>query len=95
MPKHQRDINGLDCQIKSMYGAEISADTVSRIMDKILPEINEWQNRPLKPLYALMFFDAILYPILTEGAVRQRAVNGMSAACGSAMLIAASTGSIA
>lgn len=40
----------------------------------MLPEIKEWQNRPLKPLYALMFFDAIHYPVRIEGMVRQRAV---------------------
>ena len=60
--------------IESLYGAEISADTISKITDRILPEIKEWQNRPLKPLYALMFFDAIHYPVRTEGSVRQRAV---------------------
>jgi len=91
VPKHQREIKGLDSQIismyakgmssrdiaehiESMYGAEISADTISRITDKILPDIKEWQNRPLKPLYSLMYFDAIHYPVRTEGAVRQRAV---------------------
>lgn len=66
-----RDISS---HIETLYGAEISADTISRITDKILPEIKEWQSRPLKPLYALMFFDAIHYPIRTEGMVRQRAV---------------------
>ncbi len=91
VPKHQREIKGLDNQIismyakgmstrdiadhiESLYGAEISAETISKITDKILPEIKEWQNRPLKPLYALMFFDAIHYPVRTEGMVRQRAV---------------------
>lgn len=91
VPKHQRDMKGLDSQIismygkgmstrdiashiESLYGAEISADTISKITDKILPEIKEWQNRPLKPLYALTFFDAIHYPVRTEGSVRQRAV---------------------
>ena len=107
VPKHQREIKGLDKQIismyakgmstrdisahiESLYGAEISAETISKITDKILPEIKEWQNRPLKPLYALMFFDAIHYPVRTEGMVRQRAVyiaigvdmNGERDVCG-------------
>lgn len=69
--KSTRDIA---IHIESLYGAEISADTLSRITDNILPEIKKWQNRPLKPLYALMFFDAIHYPVRTEGMVRQRAV---------------------
>lgn len=91
VPKHQREIKGLDKQIismyakgmslrdiaehiKSLYGAEVSPETISRVTDRVLPEIKEWQSRPLKPLYALMFFDAIHYPVRTEGMVRQRAV---------------------
>ncbi len=107
VPKYQREIDGLDNQIismyakgmstrdiaehvKSLYGVELSADLICRITDKILPEIREWQNRPLKPLYAMMFFDAIHYPVRTEGMVQQRAVylaigidlNGRSDVCG-------------
>lgn len=52
--------------IESLYGASVSAETISKITDKVLPEIKEWQNRPLKPLYALIFFDAIHYPVRTE-----------------------------
>lgn len=66
-----RDISS---HIESLYGAEVSAETISKITDRILPEIKEWQNRPLKPLYAIMFFDAIHYPVRTEGLVKQRAV---------------------
>lgn len=66
-----RDISS---HIESLYGTEVSAETISKITDKILPEIKEWQARPLKPLYALMFFDAIHYPVRTDGMVRQRAV---------------------
>jgi len=66
-----RDISA---HIESLYGAEVSAETISKITDRILPEIKEWQNRPLRPLYAIMFFDAIHYPVRTEGLVKQRAV---------------------
>lgn len=76
--------------IESLYGASVSAETISKITDKVLPDIKEWQNRPLKTLYALMFFDAIHYPVRTEGMVRQRAVyiaigvdmNGERDVCG-------------
>jgi putative transposase len=44
-----RDISS---HIESLYGAEISAETISKITDRILPEIKEWQNRPLKRAYA-------------------------------------------
>ena len=60
--------------IQSLYGTEVSAEMVSKITDKILPDIKEWQSRPLKSLYAMMFFDAIHYPVRTDGMVKQRAV---------------------
>jgi putative transposase len=47
-----RDISSY---IESLYGAEISAETISKITDRILPEIKEWQNRPLKSL--TLFYD--------------------------------------
>jgi len=36
-------------QLKDLYGVEISAEMVSRITDRIIPEIKEWQQRPLEP----------------------------------------------
>ena len=50
----QRDIEDT---LKEIYGAEISQGLVSRITDKILPEVNDWQNRPLDKIYPVVFFD--------------------------------------
>lgn len=47
-------------QIKDIYGIEVSAEMVSKITDKIIPEIKEWQNRTLESLYPFVFMDAIL-----------------------------------
>ena len=44
----QRDIAST---IEDIYGSEISAEMVSHITDKVLDELNDWQNRPLKKLY--------------------------------------------
>lgn len=56
----QRDIAD---QIKSLYDVEISHDLVSKISDKIIPQLNEWQNRPLESVYPFVFMDAIHYKI--------------------------------
>ena len=53
----QRDIEDT---LKQIYGTEISQGLVSRITDKILPEVNEWQNRPLDAVYPVVFFDGIV-----------------------------------
>ncbi len=54
----QRDIEDT---LKEIYGTEISQGFVSRITDKILPEVNEWQNRPLEAIYPVVFFDGIVF----------------------------------
>jgi putative transposase len=42
-----------------VYGAKVSRDTISRITDKVLEEMAEWQNRPLDAVYPVLFVDAI------------------------------------
>ena len=54
----QRDIEET---LREIYGSEISQVLISRITDKILPEVNEWQNRPLDKIYPVIFFDGIIF----------------------------------
>ena len=54
----QRDIEDT---LREIYGAEISQGLVSRITDKILPEVNDWQKRPLDKIYPVVFFDGIVF----------------------------------
>jgi putative transposase len=56
----QRDISE---QIKNLYDVEISPELVSKITDKIMPEITAWQSRPLNPVYPFVFMDAIHYKV--------------------------------
>jgi transposase-like protein len=55
------------------YGVEISEAEISIITDKILPEIQEWQNRVLESTYVIVWLDCIHSPIRIEGKVEQRA----------------------
>jgi putative transposase len=54
----QRDIED---HVREIYGAEISQSLISKITDKILPEVNEWQNRPLEAIYPIVYFDGIMF----------------------------------
>ncbi len=54
----QRDIED---NLREIYGAEISQTMISKITDKILPEVNEWQNRPLDAVYPIVYFDGIIF----------------------------------
>lgn len=52
----QRDIEET---LYEIYGSDISQGMVSRITDRILPEVNEWQNRPLENIYPVIFGNVI------------------------------------
>ena len=56
----QRDIAD---QIKTLYDVEISPELVSKISEKIMPEVVAWQNRPLDSVYPFVFMDAIHYKV--------------------------------
>jgi transposase-like protein len=60
--------------MQEMYGIEVDATRVSKITDKLLPMIREWQNRPLESVYAMVMLDAIHYKVREEGMVVKKAV---------------------
>ena len=64
----------IDAHIGEIYGIEVSDSTVSRITDKILPVVKEWQQRPLEEIYAVVFLDAIHYHVRSEGQIVKKAV---------------------
>lgn len=66
-----RDISG---HIKEMYDTEISATTLSAITDRVIPQIKEWQARPLEEVYCIVWMDAMHYKVKDEGRVTSRAV---------------------
>jgi putative transposase len=66
-----RDIQG---HLQDLYGIEVSPQLISSVTDAVLEEVGRWQNRPLDPLYALVFFDALRVKMRDEGTVRNKAV---------------------
>lgn len=65
-----REINE---QIQDLYGIEISATMVSNITDKIIPEIKEWQGRPLDSVYPIVFIDAVHFSVREDNRVAKKA----------------------
>lgn len=65
-----REINE---QIQDLYGIEVSATMVSNITDQILPEIREWQNRPLDDVYPIVFIDAVHFSVRQDNQVVKKA----------------------
>ena len=62
-----RDISG---HIKEMYDTDISHTVLSQIMNRIIPQVKAWQNRPLEPVYCIVWLDAMHYKVRSEGSVQ-------------------------
>lgn len=67
-----RDIQAF---IDNLYGVDISPDYVSKVTDRVLEDVREWQNRPLASVYPVAFFDALRVKIRSGAAVKNMAVH--------------------
>ena len=59
--------------LQDIYGFEASEGFISDVTDKLLPQIEEWQNRPLSDVYPVVFIDAIHYSVRDNGIIRKLA----------------------
>ena len=66
-----RDIN---THMQEIYGINVSAEYVSKITDKIIPKIKEWQNRRLYSIYPIVYMDAIHLNIRDNNQVIKKAI---------------------
>ena len=53
----------ISAHFQEVYGASVSKDTISRITDKVIEEMTEWQHRPLDRVYPVIFIDAIVVKV--------------------------------
>jgi transposase-like protein len=61
----------ISAHLREIYGAEVSKQTITAITDRVMDGMAEWQSRPLDPVYAVVFIDAIMVKI-REGQVANR-----------------------
>jgi len=66
-----RDIQG---HLKELYGVDVSAGLISDVTDGVMEEVKAWQDRPLEPLYPIVYLDALMVKMRHEGKVENRAV---------------------
>ncbi len=59
--------------LEDIYGFEASEGFISDVTDKILPQIEDWQNRPLSEVYPVIYIDAIHYSVRDNGIIRKLA----------------------
>jgi len=60
--------------LAEMYGVEVSPDLISAVTDAVVAEAAAWQQRPLEPMYPIVFFDALRVKIREDATVRNKAV---------------------
>ena len=64
----------IEAHLREIYGLEVSDTTISRVTDKILPVVRDWQARPLEEIYAVVFLDAVHFHVRSEGQIVKKAV---------------------
>ena len=59
--------------IEDIYGFDVSEGFISDVTDKLLPQIEDWQNRPLDEIYPIVYIDAIHYSVRDKRVIRKLA----------------------
>lgn len=66
-----RDIQS---HLKEIYQVEVSPELISKVTEQVLAEVQEWQSRPLLPLYSIVYFDALWVKVRDDNRVINKAV---------------------
>ena len=67
-------VRDIQSHLEDIYNASISAQTISNITDRILPQVEEWRDRQLEPIYAIIYIDGHRYRVRKDGRVQDRTV---------------------
>ena len=59
--------------IEDIYGFDVPEGFISDVTDKLLPQIEDWQNRPWDEIYPIVYIDAIHYSVRDNGVIRKLA----------------------
>jgi len=68
-------VRDIRAHLIEIYDVEVSPDLISKITDAVLEEVRDWQARPLDRVYPVLFLDALVCKVRTEGVVRNRAAH--------------------
>lgn len=55
--------------LMNIYGVEVSDAMINNVTDKLIPMLSEWRNRPLNPVYTIVFLDAMFFKVKQDGKV--------------------------
>lgn len=66
-------------QIQKMYDVELSSTLLSEITDRVIPEIQAWQKRPLNAVYPIIWLDAMVFKIKEQGFFKHKCLYNVLA----------------
>jgi putative transposase len=67
-------VRDIQSHLEDIYNASISAQTISNITDRVLPHVEEWRDRQLEPIYAIIYIDGHRHRVRKDGRVQDRTV---------------------
>lgn len=66
-------VRDIEAHLQGLYGVQIGRDTISRVTDAVLADVEAWRTRPLERLYAIVYLDALIVKVREDRSVRNRA----------------------
>jgi putative transposase len=66
-------VRDIESHLTGLYGVQIKRDTISRVTDAVLADVEAWRTRPLEAVYPIVYFDALMVKICEDRSVRSRA----------------------
>jgi putative transposase len=66
-------VRDIAAHLSELYGTQLSADTISRVTDAVLADVQAWRTRPLERVYPIVWFDALMVKVREDRSVRTRA----------------------
>lgn len=67
-------LRDISAHIEEMYDSKISTHVLSDITDRVIPKVKQWQDRPLEPVYCILWLDAMHFKVREEGKVKHKAL---------------------
>jgi putative transposase len=66
-------VRDIETHLSELYGVEIKRDTISRVTDAVLEDVEAWRTRPLDGVYPIAYFDCLMVKVREDRSVRTRA----------------------
>jgi putative transposase len=66
-------VRDIETHLSDLYGVEIKRDTISRVTDAVLEDVQAWRTRPLEAVYPIAYFDCLMVKVREDRSVRSRA----------------------